>query len=305
MATFFDPKNVWKSEKGNAVTDTWCVARVYGKRNSNLIRAIESAIKRGNNHIDREFYKTKRFIPELGKSFDVYVMTRAGFFALARTFREGNPAYTRSFLYEFDQKQAVPFVMPTNRERNAMCSIEETQRVLGIPETEIDARVQKVLEKAIEGIPVVVKPAVCADGHISVSLEIPTAAIAKIKSRIDTYVASIFAEAMQKPKQATTPVTPANGTISVSDLAKMISSHGVEIGEMRLFAWLRENGYLCTSDADYNRPTQKAIQNGLLVVKVGHFTKPNGQIVRCVTPRVTEKGQIYFSNKFLYNQTTK
>ena len=84
-------------------------------------------------------------------------------------------------------------------------------------------------------------------------------------------------------------------------LAKIIKQNGVEIGQNRLFNWLRDNGYLCKKGELYNQPTQKALQMGLFEIKKTVITKPNGNSLVTTTTKVTGKGQIYFVNKFLYD----
>ena len=89
--------------------------------------------------------------------------------------------------------------------------------------------------------------------------------------------------------------------VSVSELAKMICTTGVNIGEMRLFQWLRDNEYLCSYGSEYNLPRQKFIEQGLFIVKTSRVQLPTGQTVEKNTTKVTQKGQEYFINKFLYN----
>ena len=89
-------------------------------------------------------------------------------------------------------------------------------------------------------------------------------------------------------------------SILVGELARIIKQNGVEIGQNRLFAWLREKGYLCKKGEMYNQPTQKALQLGLFEIKKTVIQKPNGDSLVTTTTKVTGKGQIYFVNKFLY-----
>lgn len=96
-------------------------------------------------------------------------------------------------------------------------------------------------------------------------------------------------------------VETSQDSILIGELAKIICQNGVDIGEKRLFTWLRSSGYLCQQGERYNQPTQKALEMGLfelrkVTINVGDHTK-----VRTTT-KVTGKGQVYFVNKFLYNQ---
>ena len=85
----------------------------------------------------------------------------------------------------------------------------------------------------------------------------------------------------------------------VAELAKILQQNGVNIGQNRLFAWMRENGYLCSKGQYYNQPTQKAMELGLFELKQTSITKPDGTVLVTTTTKVTGKGQVYFVNKFL------
>lgn len=91
----------------------------------------------------------------------------------------------------------------------------------------------------------------------------------------------------------------------IGELAKILRQNGVDIGQNRLFEWLRRNGYLCSRGDYYNQPTQRAVDMGLLEVKKTSITKPDGSVLVTSTTKVTGKGQIYFVNKFLNNKTIK
>lgn len=89
-------------------------------------------------------------------------------------------------------------------------------------------------------------------------------------------------------------------SILISDLAKLIKQNGVDVGQNRLYSWMRENGYLIKRrGSDYNSPTQKSMEAGWFEIKERTVTKPDGQIIVTKTPKVTGKGQQYFVNKFL------
>jgi anti-repressor protein len=96
-------------------------------------------------------------------------------------------------------------------------------------------------------------------------------------------------------------VESAESSILIGELAKILCQNGIAIGEKRLFQWMRENEYLCSYGERYNQPTQRATEMGLfemrkVTIQVGSSTK-----VRTTT-KVTGKGQVYFVNKFLYEQ---
>ena len=99
----------------------------------------------------------------------------------------------------------------------------------------------------------------------------------------------IFASAVETSKTS----------ILVGDLAKLIKQNGVEIGQKRLFAWLRENGYLIKTGASYNMPTQRSVERGLFEIKESTISNPDGSVRITRTPKVTGAGQVYFINLFL------
>ena len=87
---------------------------------------------------------------------------------------------------------------------------------------------------------------------------------------------------------------------NIGELAKMLRQNGVEIGQNRLFTWLRDNGYLIKRNGtDYNMPTQSAMEKGLFEIKETVISHSDGHSTVNKTPKVTGKGQQYFINKFL------
>jgi anti-repressor protein len=93
-------------------------------------------------------------------------------------------------------------------------------------------------------------------------------------------------------------VTASNTTVLIGDMAKLMNQNGIDIGQKRLFEWLRSNDYLMKSGTSRNMPTQKAADRGLFFVKECSVTKPDGSIRITRTTMVTGKGQLYFINKF-------
>lgn len=99
----------------------------------------------------------------------------------------------------------------------------------------------------------------------------------------------IFAEAVEASKTS----------ILIGELAKLLKQNGYDIGQKRLFSWLRENGFLIKREGtEYNMPTQKSMDLGLFEIKETAITHSDGHITVNKTPKVTGKGQIYFMNKF-------
>lgn len=95
-------------------------------------------------------------------------------------------------------------------------------------------------------------------------------------------------------------VAASHGSILVGELAKLLNQNGIDIGQNRLFNWLRENGYLiCRKGTDYNMPTQRSMEMQLFSIKETAITHSDGHVSISKTVKVTGKGQLYFVNKFL------
>lgn len=99
----------------------------------------------------------------------------------------------------------------------------------------------------------------------------------------------IFADAVSTSKQS----------ILIGQLAKLICQNGHEIGQQRLFRWMRDNGYLMKHGSNYNMPMQRYVEQGLFEIKESAVTNPDGSVRMTKTTVVTGKGQVYFINKFL------
>lgn len=94
-------------------------------------------------------------------------------------------------------------------------------------------------------------------------------------------------------------VSASDESILIGQLAKLIRQNGYEIGQNRLFEWMREKGYLIKSGSRRNQPTQRAMDMGLFEVKERTISNPDGSTRITLTTKVTGKGQVYFVNKFL------
>ena len=95
-------------------------------------------------------------------------------------------------------------------------------------------------------------------------------------------------------------VATSRGTILIGELAKILRGNGIQIGQNRLFEWMRNNGYLIRRNGtDRNMPTQRSMELGLFVIKETAITHSDGHVTINKTPKVTGKGQQYFVNVFL------
>lgn len=112
--------------------------------------------------------------------------------------------------------------------------------------------------------------------------------ISKLEHKIEEDKLKVaFANALEATKD----------TIYIGDLAKLLQKNGTDIGQTRLFEWLRTNGYLMSSFSK-NTPTQRYLEMGIFDIKEDVFTFPNGDVRISKTPKVTTKGQSYFINLF-------
>ena len=100
---------------------------------------------------------------------------------------------------------------------------------------------------------------------------------------------AVFADAVSCSKQS----------ILVGELAKILRQNGVQVGQNRLFKWLRENGYIVKNRGIDNYPTQRSLEGGWLEVLERTINVPDGSTRLTITPKVTGKGQVYFVNKIL------
>ncbi|MSA99656.1 phage antirepressor Ant [Finegoldia sp. BIOML-A3] len=91
----------------------------------------------------------------------------------------------------------------------------------------------------------------------------------------------------------------AENSILIGEFAKRLKQNGFDIGQNKLFEWLRQHDYLCKSGERKNLPTQYSMERGLFEVKTRIMSNPNGSVRTTSTTKITGKGQIYFTNKFL------
>lgn len=105
----------------------------------------------------------------------------------------------------------------------------------------------------------------------------------------------------QKPKVIfANAVSASHTSILVGDFAKLMRQNGLNFGQNRMFAWLRENGYLISRKGNsWNMPTQKAMDLGLFEIKETTINHSDGHISINKTPKITGKGQLYFADKLL------
>lgn len=131
--------------------------------------------------------------------------------------------------------------------------------------------------------------------------EIMARALFVAKDTIDRQKARI--EEMKPKALFADAVASSKNSLLVGEMAKLLKQNGADIGQNRFFIWLRENGFLIRRQgSDYNMPTQRAMELGLFEIKEGAFAHSDGHVTITKTPKITGKGQVYFTNLFLKGQ---
>lgn len=129
------------------------------------------------------------------------------------------------------------------------------------------------------------------------ALKMADRTIAKLKDTNKSLTEKIEAD---RPKTIFADAVSASHTsILIGDLAKLICQNGYQIGQKRLFQWMRDNGYLMVSGSSRNMPKQKYVEQGLFEIKESNVQNPDGSVRITRTTKVSGKGQLYFVNKFL------
>lgn len=135
------------------------------------------------------------------------------------------------------------------------------------------------------------------------ALKMADRTIAKLKDTNKSLAEKIEAD---RPKTIFADAVSASHTsILIGDLAKLICQNGYQIGQKRLFQWMRDNGYLMVSGSSRNMPKQKYVEQGLFEIKESNVQNPDGSVRITRTTKVSGKGQLYFVNKFLGQETEK
>lgn len=135
------------------------------------------------------------------------------------------------------------------------------------------------------------------------ALKMADQTIAKLKDTNKSLTEKIEAD---RPKTIFADAVSASHTsILIGDLAKLICQNGYQIGQKRLFQWMRDNGYLMVSGSSRNMPKQKYVEQGLFEIKESNVQNPDGSVRITRTTKVSGKGQLYFVNKFLGQEIEK
>ena len=125
-----------------------------------------------------------------------------------------------------------------------------------------------------------------------------TAELEAVRSELDAL------RRMVKPEPISDAVQTLSGNVNVQACAAWLTSNGIkDMGEIRLYEWMRQNGLVCSVGTSRNLPTQIALEKGLLVTVSNPYTNPRtGERVQSYTTRITPKGQSYLFNRLMYYQ---
>jgi anti-repressor protein len=254
-------------KENQALTNSRLVAMKFGKRHSNVIRDIEellSKLPENERKLNFELLEEDVEISNGGsKKLKFYAMTETGFTLL---------------VMGFTGEKAIQFKLEYIAAFNKM---KEIIKRSSLPSYQIEDPIKRA-EKWIEE--------------------------QKEKKALETKVEELSIEnkEMEKRIEEDTPkvifamaVTESKRSCLVAELAKIICQNGMEIGQNRLFKWLRKKGYLGTKGEYYNQPMQRWVEAGMFEIKKRVITKPNGSTITVSTPMVTPAGQLHILNKFL------
>lgn len=260
---------VYKTNKGTPVTDSLKVAQVFGKEHKNIIRTIRGMLESGSKLSSMESGSANKLAHIHWFAESSYIDARGNTQPLFLMTRDGFSLLAMGLTGAKAMQFKVGFIEQFNAMEKVVKEVKAATTAPAIPQTFAEAL--RLAANQAEQI-----------------------------------------EAQQKQLEAQAPkvlfaqsVETSSSSILVGELAKLMKQNDVDIGERRLFVWLRENEYLCSYGSRYNQPTQKAMDLGLFEMKKTSITKPNGDVMVATTTKVTGKGQVYFINKFLHNQQSK
>lgn len=125
-------------------------------------------------------------------------------------------------------------------------------------------------------------------------------ALQKLKEEREARRQLELQNAQMKPKALFAEAVETSSTsILIGDMAKLLRQNGVEVGQRRLFDWLRTNGWLMKTGESRNMPTQKAMEKGYFEIRERTISNPDGSVRITKTTKVTGKGQVWLTNEFM------
>lgn len=250
-------------ENSKPVTTSKNVANVFNKSHNHVLRDIEDIINKiGKPNLDSQMFY-KTTYENRGKQYPMYIMTRDGFTLL---------------VMGYNGKQAIDFKLKYINAFNTMeKKLKEQQNQIALPSYQIEdpiKRAERWIEEEKE------RQRLASDNQ------------KKTKYIEDNKERTILGKAIEHTQ----------GNITIGALAKILKGNGINIGQNRLFKWMRNNGYLISKKGrNFNDPTQKSMELKLFKVKENSYTDKNNVSHVTKTTLVTGKGQEYFINLFLKN----
>ena len=262
---------VYKSDKGTPVTDSLKVAEAFGKEHKNIIRAIRNILgdSQGTAQNCADLRETNRLKIEPVKNEE---------------------ASQKKWFYEttyYDAKGEERPIFIMNRDGFSLLAMGLTgaqAMQFKVKFIEQFNRMEQAIRQAsAPTLPQTFAEALRLAAEQAEQMERQQQQIAIMQPK------ATFADAVQTSDRS----------ILIAELAKLLKQNGVDMGQNRLFQWLRDHGYLCSKGDYHNQPTQRAMELGLFEVKKTIVSKPDGSSIVSTTTKVSGKGQIYFVNKFI------
>lgn len=222
------------------------------------------------NHVDEDDSTVRPIIDSLGRKQHKKFINESGLYSLIfGAAKQGNNPEIKEKAKQF-KRWVTAEVLPTIRKHGAYMTPETIEQVLTDPDTIIKLATTLKEERQKR--------------------------IAAEKQLEEQKPQVLFANAVETSESS----------VLIGELAKILRQNGVDIGQNRLFEWLRNNGYLIKQKGEnYNLPTQYSMDLGLFEIKKRTINNPDGSVRVTRTPKVTGKGQIYFVNKFLENRKSQ
>lgn len=196
----------------------------------------------------------------------------------------GHTEFFQEFTYRTIQNKEMPCYLVTKKGCEFIA-----HKLTGIKGTEFTAKYINRFHEMEEVI----------QNHIPQGQELIALAVLEANKLLEEQRVQI--EEMKPKALFADAVSASKTSILIGELAKILKQNDVNIGQNRLFAWMRDKGYLIKSGERYNQPTQYSMERGLFELKERVVTNPDGSIRMTITTKVTGKGQQYFINLFLKN----
>ncbi|WP_418665179.1 Rha family transcriptional regulator [Barnesiella intestinihominis] len=256
---------VFKGQNNQALTNSLLVAEKFGKNHKDVIEVITSILVKAENSAQTDNQQLAKMFALI--EYDVPLNNGTGAVRKAPMYVMNRDGFTLLAM-GFTGEKALKFKLDYI---NAFNQMEET------------------IKNGGHHVPGSFREALLLAAEQQARIEEQQKMIEANRPKV------LFAEAVETSQRS----------CLIGELAKILNQNGIEIGQNRLFQWLRDNGYLCKTGENYNLPTQRAMEMNLFEIKKTTINKPDGTILVTTTTKVTGKGQIYFINKFLREKQQK